>query len=119
VFSLYGADVLGRPFGIQVLIAALHLAGLGLAGWALFRAIRRFLSWDEPLIQVLAVAIVLNVARSAFQRDGQWGGRDGRDLGRRAGRSGKVRRQTFLTTAPFRAPRGPPEACDISRRYAR
>jgi hypothetical protein len=66
VFSLYGADVLGRPFGVQVLIAALHLAGLGLAGWALFRAIRRFLSWDEPLIQVLAVAIVLNVAAFLF-----------------------------------------------------
>jgi hypothetical protein len=66
VFSLYGADVLGRPFGIQVLIAALHLAGLGLAGWALFRAIRRFFRWEEPLVQVLAVAIVLNVAAFLF-----------------------------------------------------
>jgi hypothetical protein len=66
VFSLYGADVLGRPFGVQVLFAALHLAGLGLAGWALFRAIRRFGSCDEPLVQVLAVAIVVNVAAFLF-----------------------------------------------------
>jgi hypothetical protein len=66
VFNLYGADVLGRPFGIQLLIAALHLAGLGLAGWALFRAIRGFFQWDEPLVQVLAAAIVLNVAAFLF-----------------------------------------------------
>jgi hypothetical protein len=65
VLGLYGADVTGRSLGFAAAIALVHLAGLALAVWALGRAIRRFFACDL-ITQVLAVAIVVNLAAYVF-----------------------------------------------------
>ncbi len=63
VLALFGADVFGHPQGLaQVLIAWFHLLGVGLVAWAVCRALRRFFSGDDLLVQVLVVAIVVNLA---------------------------------------------------------
>ena len=63
---LYGANFVNMPLGPQTAIAALHLAGLALAAWALGRALRRFLRCDDLLVQVLTVGILADVAAFAF-----------------------------------------------------
>jgi hypothetical protein len=65
LFELFGADVFDARTGLPALFAFGHLVGLALvlAGFCL--AIRRFFSADL-LVQVLAVAMVLNVAAYAF-----------------------------------------------------
>ena len=62
VLGLYGADVTGRTLQFSTAIALIHLAGLALAVWAVGRAIRRFFVCDDMIVQVLVVAIVLNLA---------------------------------------------------------
>jgi hypothetical protein len=66
VLGLYGADFFGLPFGLQAAIALLHLAGLAVASWAFCRAIRRFFRWDDLIVQVLTLAIVINLAAYLF-----------------------------------------------------
>ena len=66
VLGLYGADLFGMTFGAQAVIAVLHLAGLGLAIWAFSRAIRHFSRWEDLIVQVLTLAIVLNLAAYLF-----------------------------------------------------
>jgi hypothetical protein len=66
LLGLYGADFVHTPLGLQTAIAVLHLAGLALAAWALCRALRRFFHTDDLLVQVLAVAILTDVAAFAF-----------------------------------------------------
>jgi hypothetical protein len=66
LLGLYGADFRHAPLGPQTGIAVLHLAGLALAVWALCRALRRFARTDDLLVQVLAVAILTDVAAFAF-----------------------------------------------------
>jgi len=66
VLGLYGADVVNMPLGPQTAIAALHLAGLALAAWALCRALRRFFRCDDLLVQVVTVGIVADLAAFAF-----------------------------------------------------
>jgi hypothetical protein len=62
VLGLYGADFLGMPsVGLAAAIAFLHLIGLILAAWALWRVIRRFFPGDL-VDQVLATSIVLTMA---------------------------------------------------------
>ena len=46
--------------------AVVHLVGLALAGWALSLAICRFFRLDDLVVQVLAVAIIINFAAFAF-----------------------------------------------------
>jgi hypothetical protein len=65
LLGLYGADISGRPLGAAAAIALVHLAGLALAAWALGRAIRGFFAQDM-ITQVLAVAIVVNIAAYVF-----------------------------------------------------
>ncbi len=62
VLALFGADVFDHPQGAEVVIAWLHLLGVGLVAWAVGRALRRFFSRDDLLVQVLVVAIVVNLA---------------------------------------------------------
>jgi hypothetical protein len=63
VLGLYGADFFGMSsLGLDADIAFLHLVGLALAAWALCRVIRRFFGWEDLIAQVLAVAILVNVA---------------------------------------------------------
>jgi len=66
VLGLYGAGFSGLPAGAQTAIAAVHLAGLALAAWALCRALRRFFRCDDLLVQVLAVGILAALAAFAF-----------------------------------------------------
>jgi hypothetical protein len=62
VFGLYGADFFGMSLGLDAAIAFLHLSGLVLAAWALCRVLRRFFGCEDRIAQVLAVAILINVA---------------------------------------------------------
>jgi hypothetical protein len=65
LLQLFGADFPGQPTVTQTAFAVIHLAGLALAAWALFLALRRFFA--EPLIvQVLVIAIVVNLAAYMF-----------------------------------------------------
>jgi hypothetical protein len=66
VLGLYGASFSGRSLGVVTGIALIHLAGLALACWALGRAIRRFFACDDMIVQILTVAILLNVAAYVF-----------------------------------------------------
>jgi hypothetical protein len=66
VLDLYGANVIHALSGPQAAIAALHLAGLGLAAWALARALRRFFRCDDLVVQVLTVGILTDLAAFAF-----------------------------------------------------
>ncbi len=63
VFGLYGANFFGMSSpGLAAGIALLHLVGLALAAWGLWLVIRRFFSCEDRIAQVLALAILINVA---------------------------------------------------------
>ncbi|HTX29568.1 MAG TPA: hypothetical protein VME19_21395 [Streptosporangiaceae bacterium] len=62
VLALFGADVFGHPHGAEALIVWFHLLGVGLVAWAACRALRRFFSRDDLLVQVLVVGIAFNLA---------------------------------------------------------
>jgi hypothetical protein len=59
LLALFGA----RPAGpaAQLAFALLHLAGVALVAWAMWRVARRFFGWPDLISQVLLVAIVVNV----------------------------------------------------------
>jgi hypothetical protein len=61
VLQLFGAEVTGQPTAIDLVFAVLHLTGLALAACGLWLAIRGFFRVDQLIVQVLAVAIVLNL----------------------------------------------------------
>jgi hypothetical protein len=63
LFGLYGADFFGMSsLGLDAGIAFLHVVGLALAAWALCRVLRRFFGCEDRIAQVLAVAILINLA---------------------------------------------------------
>jgi hypothetical protein len=62
VLALFGADVFDHPQGAEALIVWFHLLGVGLVALAVYRALRRFFSLDDLLVQVLVAAIVVNLA---------------------------------------------------------
>jgi hypothetical protein len=66
LFGLYGADFFGMSLGLAAGLALLHLAGLALAGWALWRVISGFFRCDDLIAQVLAVGIVIMVSAYLF-----------------------------------------------------
>ena len=59
LLALFGA----RPQGpaIELAFALVHLAGIALAAWAMWRVARHFVSCPDLISQVLLVAIVINV----------------------------------------------------------
>jgi len=59
LLALFGAKPQGPA--AQMAFALVHLAGVALVAWAMWRVARRFLSWPDLVGQVLLVAIVLNV----------------------------------------------------------
>jgi hypothetical protein len=61
VLTLFGASFTGSPTGFQLGISLVHLAGVALAAWAVTRALRRF-TVSEPIVQVLAVAVIVLLA---------------------------------------------------------
>jgi hypothetical protein len=62
VLALYGADLSGLHPGVAAAFALVHLVGLVLAGSALGLAIWRFFRRDDLIVQVLTVAILINLA---------------------------------------------------------
>jgi hypothetical protein len=64
LLQLFGADLSGNT-AVGEVFAVLHLAGLGLAALGLCLAIRRFFTQDL-IVQVLAVAIAVNIAAYIF-----------------------------------------------------
>jgi hypothetical protein len=68
VLVLYGADFSGLHPGLAAAFAVVHVVGLALAAWALGLAIWRFFRIDDLVVQVLTVAIIINLAAFAFSR---------------------------------------------------
>lgn len=62
ILQLYGVNFTSGKLGPSVAVSAVHLAGVALAAWALCRVLRRFVTWPDPIAQILTVAIVVNVA---------------------------------------------------------
>lgn len=58
LLQLFGADFFGSATGVRTTIAAVHLAGVILAAWAMARALRRY-GGEGWLVQVLPVTIVI------------------------------------------------------------
>jgi hypothetical protein len=65
ILQLFGAGFGSQQTAAQTAFAVIHLIGLALAAWALYLAVRRFFS-QQLLVQLLAVAIVVNVAAYIF-----------------------------------------------------
>jgi hypothetical protein len=59
---LFGGDFFSHRLGLVSGLAMLHWVGLGLAGWALLSAIRRLPGTGDLVSQLLAAAIVANLA---------------------------------------------------------
>jgi hypothetical protein len=83
ILSIYGADLFGVSAGnvggpasgslgttVAVVIALVHLVGVGLAIWGVCRAFRRFFSSDL-IASLLAAGIVINLAAYVFSIDPQ------------------------------------------------
>jgi hypothetical protein len=70
IMQLYGAGFGVQPGARAALFAAVHLIGLALAAWALCLALRHYLSADL-VVQVLAAAIVVNLAAYLFSLQAQ------------------------------------------------
>jgi hypothetical protein len=62
ILRLYGAAFYVGATRAATVLAAVHLAGVALAAWAVARVIRRFFACEDMIAQILTVAIVLNVA---------------------------------------------------------
>ena len=62
VLALFGADVFEHPQGAETVIVWFHLLGVALVAWAVCRALRRFFIRDDLLVQVLVVAMAVNLA---------------------------------------------------------
>ncbi len=59
LLALFGAKPQGPA--AEMAFALVHLAGVALVAWAMWRVARQFLSWPDLIGQVLLAAIVLNV----------------------------------------------------------
>jgi hypothetical protein len=83
ILNIYGADFFGVSAGnaggpasgslgttVAVVIALVHLVGVGLAIWGVGRALRRFFSSDL-IASLLAAGIVINLAAYVFSIDPQ------------------------------------------------
>ena len=58
---VFGGDFFGRPFGVATALLLLHLAGLGLAAWAVCAGLRRIAEIDL-VDQLLIAGVLLNLA---------------------------------------------------------
>ena len=58
ILELFGADFSGKQPGPGAFVPLVHLVGVALVGWAVARALRRYLD-SEFVVQVLAVAMVV------------------------------------------------------------
>jgi hypothetical protein len=62
VLELYGANIYQASPGIEVVFAAVHLVGAILVVWAVVLALVRFFRFQDLVIPVLALGIMLNLA---------------------------------------------------------
>ena len=60
--AVFGADFFGQRLGAGVLIVAVHLVGLVLAGWAVAAGLRRFYVEDDLAVQVILTSVVVVLA---------------------------------------------------------
>ncbi|HKB30977.1 MAG TPA: hypothetical protein VKD26_09080 [Streptosporangiaceae bacterium] len=58
---LFGADFFGHGAGAASVLPLVHLAGFALAVWATCAGVRRFRRCDDLVVQILVVAIPLNL----------------------------------------------------------
>ncbi len=65
VLMLFGADFMGQRAGYGVAIAMAHLAGVGLATWAVCAALRRFTRCDLA-VRLMVVTTVVSLAAYAL-----------------------------------------------------
>lgn len=65
LLQLFGCDFYSQQTTIENVFAIIHLAGLALAAWGLLLALRRLFS-QQLIVQVLVVAIVVNLAAYIF-----------------------------------------------------
>jgi hypothetical protein len=63
---LFGADPFGLPLSATLLLALLHLAGVGLAVWAVARGTRRFLADQDLVNQLLVTGIAIVITAFLF-----------------------------------------------------
>jgi hypothetical protein len=79
ILNIYGADFFGiargnlwgpasgsLPAGFALALAIVHLVGVVLALWAVFRAFRHFFSATDVIAPLLATGIVINLAAFVF-----------------------------------------------------
>jgi hypothetical protein len=59
LLALFGAKPQGPA--AEMAFAVLHLAGVALVAWAIWRVARHFVTWPDLISQILVVAMVLNV----------------------------------------------------------
>src|SRR5580658_3310070 len=59
LLALFGAKPEGPA--LSLIFALIHLAGVALVAWAMWRVARHFLSWPDMISQILLVAMVVNV----------------------------------------------------------
>jgi hypothetical protein len=59
LLALFGAKPQGPA--AEMAFAVLHLAGVALVAWAMWRVARHFVTWPDLIGQILLVAMVLNV----------------------------------------------------------
>lgn len=66
VLLLFGADIFGQPFGLNLLVAGLHLFGVGIAAWAVARGARHFFARCDLTEQVLVTGTVITLTAFAL-----------------------------------------------------
>jgi hypothetical protein len=59
LLALFGAKPQGPA--AEMAFAVLHLAGVALVAWAMWRVARKFFSWPDMVSQILLVAMIINV----------------------------------------------------------
>jgi len=66
VLTLFGADFFGQKLGVSAVVALLHLAGVILAGCAVWIAGRRLLSSPDRVVPILFLGLVIDLFAYMF-----------------------------------------------------
>jgi hypothetical protein len=66
VLILFGADFVGQPFGVNTILALLHLVGVALGFWALLIGLRGFFGRVDRVTQALVAGTIIILIAGAF-----------------------------------------------------
>jgi hypothetical protein len=66
VLILFGADFVGQPFGVNTILALLHLVGVALGFWALCTGVRGFFGRVDRVTQALVAGTIIILIAGAF-----------------------------------------------------